>query len=317
MKQIIILQIILLLFLLLFGTTILSGIPFWVKVILFGVCLGIVAIQFLVIFKQNKLMEYMLREQKKKKEERNTQIWSQKDKEQLQLIRKRVEVSVLQSQINPHFLYNTLDSIRSKALLSGQKEIASMTEILSKFFRYCISSNEHLVKIREEIHHIEDYNYIQKYRFEDRYDMVIEVEDEEILEYYIPKMTLQPLVENAMIHGLEKIEGKGLITIKLIHTDKKVVIVITDNGAGMNEEQLSKLNARMNGTFLDVGQRKEGHSGIALTNVNSRIRITFGDEYGIHYQSVEGMGTDAIITVPIVDEFARVKYENILEDSMN
>ena len=159
------------------------------------------------IIKLNQVMKCLIRENKQSKK-RNIS-WEDGDTEKLKMLRRRVEVSALQSQINPHFLYNTLDSIRSKALLDKQTEIAAMTEILSKFFRYCISNDESLVKIKEEINHIRDYYYIQKYRFEDRIDIEIVIEDDEIYELYIPKMTLQPLIENAMIHGLERLAHQG------------------------------------------------------------------------------------------------------------
>jgi two-component system sensor histidine kinase YesM len=262
--------------------------------------------------KTNQLMDFLIRENKQRNKTRVE--WDLEEDEKLKMIRRRVEVFALQSQINPHFLYNTLDSIRSKALLDHQKEIASMTEILSKFFRYCISSDESLVKVREEINHINDYYFIQKYRFEDRMNMEIRIEDQEIYELYIPKMTLQPLVENAMIHGLEKQARQGEIIVTVNQTENKMVITISDNGIGMSSDQLDKLNERMKKQLLDAGAKGKRHNGIALTNVNSRIKITFGEEYGIHYRSMEGGGTVAMISLPKIDEFKRVKYENLMED---
>jgi len=160
--------------------------------------------------------------------------WHPEEQDKLELLRKRLELSVLQNQINPHFLYNTLDSIRSQALMNGQTEIAAMTERLSRFFRYCISNQEGLVKIQEELNHVYDYYFIQKYRFEDRFDMEIKTEDESIYDLYITKMTLQPLLENAISHGLERIiSRKGLVTINLFMTDNTVIIKISDHGIGM------------------------------------------------------------------------------------
>jgi sensor histidine kinase YesM len=259
--------------------------------------------------KNSKMMDFLVQDNKKNKQ-RSVQ-WNQEEEEKLGVLKRRVEISALQSQINPHFLYNTLDSIRSKALLDGHREIASMTEILSKFFRYCISNDESLVKIREEINHINDYYYIQRYRFEDRVNMEIYLESEDINDYYVPKMTLQPLVENAMIHGLEKLAAHGKIIIRVKETERKVVITISDNGKGMNQEQLEALNNRMEMQLVNAETIGKRHNGIALTNVNSRIKITFGEEYGIHYRSIENGGTDAIITIPKIDEFRRVKYEDL------
>lgn len=261
--------------------------------------------------RQQKIQQFLLMESKKKNSQKLN--WDEREQEKLSLIRKRVEYNALQNQIDPHFLYNTLDSIRSRALLDENTEIASMTEILSKFFRYCISHSESLVQIREEVNHIKDYYYIQKYRFEDRFDMEIEAEGEDIYDYYIPKMTIQPLVENAMIHGLEKVNRKGHLILRLHQTDRKVVITVSDNGMGMKLDQLEKMNQRMS-SALYSGSKKGKHNSIAVANVNARIKITFGEEYGIHYQSWENEGTDAIITIPKIDDFVRNKYENELRN---
>lgn len=256
---------------------------------------------------QKKIMAFLIQKEKK---ERHKVIWSKEEEKQLELIKKRIDLYTLQGQINPHFLYNTLDSIRSKALLDGQGEIASMTEILSRFFRYCISNDESLVQIREEIGHVRDYYHIQKFRFEERFSMEIQAESEEIYNYFIPKMTLQPLVENAMIHGLEKVNRKGLLIIRLIATEKKILITVSDNGAGMDIFQLDKLNERMS-QILISGSRKGGHNSIAITNVNARLKMTFGEEYGIHYRSMVNKGTDAVVTIPRIDNFMRIKYEQM------
>ncbi len=281
--------------------------------IMIMLCIMILLILILAkeLKRQQDIQNYLLAKQCGKNTRRIK--WDAEENEKLKMIRKRMEYTTLQSQIDPHFLYNTLESIRSRALLDGNKEIASMTEILSKFFRYCISNGEKLIKIREEIDHIQDYYYIQKYRFEDKIDMEIKVEKEELLDGYIPKMTLQPLVENAMVHGLEQITGNGKITMILQQMGKKIVIYVEDNGAGMSVEQLNKLNDRMRQPLIDASLQKGGHSGIALTNVNARIRIVCGEEYGIHYRSAEGRGTQAVLMFPYVDEFERVKYKDFFE----
>lgn len=264
------------------------------------------------LLKQMKLIEFMMSENKKKVS--NHTGWETEEQDKLELLRKRVELFTLQNQINPHFLYNTLDSIRSQLLLVGQKEIAEMTEKLSKFFRYCISYDEGMVKIKEEINHILDYYFIQKYRFEDRFDMIVKVEDEEIYDLYIPKMTLQPLIENSIAHGLEKVSRNGHVVLRLWKTDSKVILKVSDNGIGMSIEALEKLNRRLLNKQIVVSAHNEKHNGIALMNVNARIKLTFGDAYGMHYRSIENIGTDAEVIIPIVDEFQRVKYEDLLSD---
>lgn len=282
----------------------------WGSALLFFAGFILYAYLLFLLHRQKNIVRFLL-ENERRREHRNI-IWNEEEEKKLEIIRKRVDLYTLQSQINPHFLYNTLDSIRSRALLDGQKEIAAMTEVLSKFFRYCISQEESLVQIREEMNHIKDYYYIQKYRFEDRFDMEIQVEREEIYDYYIPKMTLQPLVENAMIHGLEKVKRKGHLRIGIAATDSKIVITVSDNGIGMDVEQLDRLNQRMNQMFL-AGSKKSGHHSIAVTNVNARIKITFGENYGIWYRSMINEGTDAVITIPVIDDFQRIKYEDKLD----
>lgn len=285
-----------------------------VKILFFMAFAGQCAILVLA-YRQKNIMSFLITENKKKNAEKRKDVyWEEEERKKLEVMKKRVELYTLQSQINPHFLYNTLDSIRGRALLDGNREIASMTEVLSKFFRYCISCDESLVKLREEISHIEDYYYIQKYRFEDRFDMAVEIESKEVYEYYIPRMTLQPLVENAMIHGLEKVNRKGLLKIRCIATEKKVVLTVSDNGVGMDVEQLDKLNRQMDGMLLS-GKKRNNHSGIAISNVNARIKMTFGEEYGIRYRSMENVGTDVEVLMPIVDDFTRVKFEEQIRNN--
>lgn len=286
-----------------------NGQVFFLK-ILIPVLLVMAGISEYWVNKQYKIMKFFLEENIRKKA-KNMVKWDNEEEQEVKLIKKRIELSYLQEQINPHFLYNTLDCIRSKALIDGHAEIAKMTEILSRFFRYCISNNENLVQVREELNHIQDYYYIQKYRFEDKISMEISVEDESIYDLYMPKMTLQPIVENAMVHGLEKIAEPGKIDIRMFTTDNKLMIIISDNGIGMNREQLVKLNDRMQKQYLNTYRKNDRHSGIALNNVNARLKITFGEECGIHYRSMEGVGTDAVITLPVVDVFTRVRYEDI------
>ena len=279
------------------------------------VLLALVAVLFgLVIFlcvrvrSLKRMLRFLAQEEKKKKSAENV-TWNEEEMQELGLLRKRMELSVLQEQINPHFLYNTLDSIRSRALMDDQLEIAKMTESLSRFFRYCISRQENLVKVREELEHIEDHYYIQKYRFEDRIELEIHMESEELYDLYLPKMTLQPLVENAMIHGLEKRAENGKIDIHLFRADERLVILISDNGVGMDRRHLDQLNARMQEPYFDADRKHGRHSGIAPNNVNARLKMTFGEDSGIHYRSMEGEGTDAVVMLPVVDVFSRVAYE--------
>lgn len=287
--------------------------PSGLKVVLLLEVLVIVACAGVSVWesvRQRQIMDFLVRENRKKKNE--DVEWRESEGEKLELMRRRIDLSTLQMQINPHFLYNTLDSIRSQALANGQKDIALMTEKLSRFFRYCISNKENMVKIREETDHILDYYYIQKQRFKDRFEMELKIEDDTLYDYYIPKLTLQPLVENAISHGLEKVKRKGIVSIEIISTEHKVVVKVSDNGIGMPVEALEELNERLRLRQVKVTSKKGRGNGIAIMNVNSRLQLTFGEEYGIHYRSYENMGTEAIVTLPRVDEFIRVRYEELL-----
>lgn len=280
---------------------------FILAAVVIAVCMGIGIWESV---RQQQIMDFLVMDNRRKK---NTDVeWREGESEKLELLRKRMDLSTLQMQINPHFLYNTLDSIRSQALINGQGDIALMTEKLSKFFRYCISNRENMVKIQEETDHILDYYYIQKQRFGERFEMELKIEDDTLYDYYIPKLTLQPLVENAISHGLEKVKRKGIVTIEIFSTKQKVVVKVSDNGVGMSVSDLETLNERLRLRQVKVTSKKGRGNGIAIMNINSRIQLTFGEEYGIHYRSYENVGTEAIVTLPRVDEFIRVRYEELL-----
>lgn len=227
-------------------------------------------------------------------------------KELFNLSKKQAEYLALQNQINPHFLYNTLEGIRSEALCSGMDGVADMTEALATFFRYTISNVDHLVTLEDELSNIQNYYIIQQYRFGDRLNVGVEYleEDEgEVLLLRLPKLTLQPIVENSIHHGIERKVGKSNLRIKIQTTVDRLIIVISDDGQGIEKEQLDALNKKLRSTCLDdVMQTKGKQGGIAIVNVNNRIKLLFGDEYGIYIYSTVGVGTDVTITLPKVKE---------------
>lgn len=229
--------------------------------------------------------------------------------------KKQAEYLALQNQINPHFLYNTLEGIRSEALLAGLDSIAEMTEALATFFRYTISQVEHLVTLEDELANIENYYYIQQFRFGDKLDLHIEYEHDDewdeldILQLRLPKLTLQPIVENSIYHGIERKIGKGNLVIRICISNERLRIRISDDGMGMAEEKLKLLNEKLRRLTLDDVQEEENgkRGGIALVNVNNRIKLLFGEEYGITFYSREGAGTDVMITLPLVKEPPKAK----------
>ena len=232
-------------------------------------------------------------------------------KETLRMNKRQAQYLALQNQINPHFLYNTLESIRSEALIAGMDKVADMTEALASFFRYTISKVENLVSVEEELHNCEIYFRIQQYRFGSRLNLAIECDPEDREEIYrcrLPKLTLQPILENSIIHGTECKIGTGHLVIRMERIGECLVIQISDDGVGMDVETLRKMNERLekSGRLL-ADSSSESNGGIALVNVNNRIHLLFGEEYGLHVFSMQGVGTDVEIILPAITDDQKIK----------
>ncbi|EMS72578.1 sensor histidine kinase [Ruminiclostridium cellobioparum] len=225
----------------------------------------------------------------------------------LNVSKKQAQYLALQNQINPHFLYNTLEGIRSEALCAGMDGVASMTEALATFFRYTISNVDHLVTLEDELSNIENYYIIQQFRFGDKLSLSIEYDDDgddlSILNLKLPKLILQPIVENSIYHGIERKIGKGNLRIHIDYTADRLIIRISDDGMGIEKEALDKLNNKLLTNSLDdMESKKEKKGGIAIINVNNRIKLIFGEKYGIYIYSTQNVGTDVEITLPIIKE---------------
>ena len=203
--------------------------------------------------------------------------------------KRKSELKALQSQINPHFLYNTLDSIIWMAEGKKNEEVVLMTASLARLLRQSISNEDEVVPIANEVEYARGYLTIQKMRYKDKLEFQIEV-DEDIL--YIPliKLVLQPIIENAIYHGLKYKESKGLLIVKGFKKDGNAVLQVIDNGVGMDEETLAHIYDRHKVNY---------HSnGVGVYNVQKRLKLYYGDNYGITYQSEKGKGTTATITIP-------------------
>lgn len=218
---------------------------------------------------------------------------------QIKILKKQAQYLALQNQINPHFLYNTLECIRSEAIINKITTVAKMTETLATFFRYTISDLDKLVPVSAELDNINNYYTIQHYRFGNRLSLKIDMEGDNnrILGLYVPKLTLQPVVENAVFHGIEKKAGAGEVIIHFILTQQRLLIQVSDNGIGMKPHILNSLNDRL---ARNIPSRDTEKGGIAVSNINERIKLLFGDTYGIYFRSIPGEGTDVNITLPIV-----------------
>lgn len=209
--------------------------------------------------------------------------------EQIRL--RKAEFELLQAQINPHFLYNTLDTIVWLAEAGDQKRVVSMVGNLSDFFRTSLNQGKDIISIREELAHVRSYLEIQQVRYQDilRYEITV---PEDLYEYKIPKITIQPLVENALYHGIKNKRGQGMITITGKSKENGFVLYVRDNGIGMTQERLKEVRA---------GIQKLSYTGkeiYGLYNVNERIRLNFGETYGISIESTYGEGTCVSISLP-------------------
>jgi len=218
-----------------------------------------------------------------------------------QMLRTQAEIAALQSQINPHFLYNTLETIRGKALLHDDEELAEMIEVLARLFRYNISRHEECATLSEELENVRDCVKIYNFRFDGRFQLIelYEDMDEETEQYLLPVLTLQPFVENAIRHGLEPQMGIGTLLLRVFKTQSNLVIQIQDDGIGMDENALKELLSRLKEP--DAPHRKSGtaqSSGIALVNVHQRIQLMFGAIYGVDVVSSPDWGTRVELTLP-------------------
>lgn len=221
------------------------------------------------------------------------------------LLQKQAELDSMQSQINPHFLYNTLDSIRGQALEDGCPETAEMIESLSVLFRYTVGQRQDILTLAQEFKNVDHYIKIQQYRFRGRFEVKrkIEEDDRRVLSCLLPKLTLQPIIENAIYHGLENTWQGGEIVIEAYTTQSQLVITVSDNGEGMSSEQLKALNKKLldNAHFTSKDSSSHRGSGMALVNVNARIKLLYGDHYGLIAYSTRDVGTKIEIVLPLLE----------------
>lgn len=210
--------------------------------------------------------------------------------------KRKAEFKALQAQIQPHFLYNTLESIHWKAEEAQVQEISDMVQALATFFRINLSRGKELIPLRDEIAHVESYLRIQQIRYGDQLEYEIQTQ-EEILDSVLPKLILQPLVENSIYHGIREKDGKGLIRINGRRTESgDVLLEVEDDGIGISPEQLKNLQEKL------VSGEKVHQEGYGIFNVNQRIQLNYGSQYGLSIWSQAGQGTKVEIRLPYTSE---------------
>jgi two-component system sensor histidine kinase YesM len=210
-----------------------------------------------------------------------------------QELAKKMEFKALQAQINPHFLYNSLESILWMAEAGNKEDIITMTKSLSSFFRIILSKGDEKITLRDELSHITSYLVIQKLRYRDILSYEIDV-PEELMEYRIIKIVLQPLVENALYHGIKNTRLMGKVRIQGRELEDQIVLIVDDNGVGMSEEKLAELQQ----LFTSEYHLGTSSSSYGLRNVNQRLKLEYGDNYRLRITSVLGKGTRVIIKIP-------------------
>lgn len=215
---------------------------------------------------------------------------SQKRMYEIQLAKERIQLLAYRNQINPHFLYNTFECISSMALYYDVEEIAEITMALSKVFRFAIKA-ENIVTIQQEVEYIKEYATIIEYRFMDHISVEIDV-DEDVLQNTIIKLILQPIVENAVFHGLEQKMGDGEVTVIIRRKlENYIMLLVKDNGCGMDEKKVQQLTQS-----LENNSTKS--KGIGLANIYQRLKLFYGDDIVFEIKSKPGEGTRVMIVLP-------------------
>lgn len=224
----------------------------------------------LMVAKVRELMHQIIREQEAKR---------------------KSELEVLQAQINPHFLYNTLNSVVRMVGNGKNEDVITTITSLSKLFRISLSRGKNIITVREELEHVRHYLIIQKMRYKQKFEYEIVVENEdEVLNCLTLKLLLQPIVENAIYHGIEHLADPGWIRIFAALIDGKVLLQVSDNGLGMSPDVLAQVKAGF--------YKSEEGSGVGIQNVQERIRLTFGEQYGLEIASEQEEGTIVRVWIP-------------------
>lgn len=208
------------------------------------------------------------------------------------MLKKEAEIEALQYQITPHFMYNTLASIRYAATLEHADTIASLLQAFIELLRLSASDRGAFISVQQEMQMVENYTKLQKFRYADSFDVEIDVAPG-TQAFYVPRLLVQPLVENAILHGLNHRDDENYIVIRVMQEGKMLVIKVEDSGEGMTPEEIHNL---MNGS------RRSKFSGIGVSNIRERLRLYYGEQGSLQYYSTQGKGTTAVIMLPATDD---------------
>jgi two-component system sensor histidine kinase YesM len=212
-------------------------------------------------------------------------------KKELELRERQAQLNALHSQINPHFLFNALETIRMRSLMKGETQTAKTIQNMARIFRQSILWNRSFVTIRDELELIESFLEIQKYRFDSKLEYHIEI-DQTLMDIEIPKMAFLPFVENASIHGIENIPGIGYITIQIAQEHNQIVFIITDNGVGMDQEKIKELQSYYH-------EDAAMGDSIGMKNVITRLKIYYGQSFNFTIASDQGKGSRISLHLPM------------------
>lgn len=217
---------------------------------------------------------------------------AQIQKQTIEIKKQQAELNALQSQINPHFLFNALETIRMRSLIKNETETSEIIKQLARMFRRVIRWSNDLITIEEELQFVKDYLNIQKYRYDEALSYEINLQ-QDLKEYKIPKMCIQTFVENASVHGIEKTEGIGFIRVTVKSEENSIYFIIEDNGKGMSKEKLEAVCRGMN----DSEYQKDN---IGIRNVHERLKMLYANGYDIGIKSQEGIGTRITVIIPYI-----------------
>ena len=199
------------------------------------------------------------------------------------------EYQLLEAQINPHFIFNVLETVNMRCLAAGHRDIAHIVTDLAELLRFNRRSHKNQkITFSEELRYVRYYLDLQKARFQTALSYEIDYEDESLLQYYLPRLTIQPLVENAVVHGLEPRQSGGHVSVKIWEEDESIYVRIEDNGVGFDPDQKP--------SPITLGSK---HNRIALPNIQERLRLLYGDNAALRISSVPGKGTTALLILPI------------------